>query len=98
SQFTVPSSGFRPTTRSVVMNTTSGTALPFVAYKTGEDVFADSLSACHATSPFAVSNAATELPFPPAATITRLPTTSGEQQTPKRERERTPSPSPGPPC
>src|SRR5262249_46286078 len=86
SQFTVPSSGFNPTTRSVVMNTASGSApvFPLTAKSTGEEVLAGSSSAFHWSSPDSLSNAATELPLPFTATSTRLPTTSGEQQTPKR--------------
>src|SRR5262249_55602703 len=62
SQLTDPSSGFRPTTRRVVMNTASGTflAFPAAANSTGDDVLAGSSSACHWSSPVSVSNATTE--------------------------------------
>src|SRR5262245_24948392 len=84
SHVTVPSSGFSAMTRSVVMNTTSGTAprVPAAANRTGEDVPAGSSMACHWTSPVSASKATTELPLPPTAATTRLPTTRGEQQTP----------------
>src|SRR5207244_1994415 len=67
SQRSVPSSGSRPTSRSGVMRTTSGTApggrAP-PANRTGDDVLAASSRACHCTAPVSACRATTQRPLP----------------------------------